>query len=402
MPIEREGIPWSMEEYRRVADNLFIREKTGRYYAIINKNRRRTTQSLKTTVRSIANARLNNLRIKLGAANINPRAREIPVVAAAIVEVLEMAKRQADAKKMSMMTYNGIKWHLDRVSESPLGTVKINQVRPQAIKEYLDERQLKRSGRTAQVDMTHLRRLFTVAKDRGWRWDNPVEEIKPYKHKAKTIRVPEPEEIKKILEFLRNYQPHFKDAGNKAADFIEFLCLSGCRTQGAQTVSWEDINFEKGTMTVTEKGNKARIVDLFDGLRQFLQVRRKPSGLLFPGTFRTGRKGNSLDSYLPKTILNIAFEATKVKPFSFHSCRHYFATQCLEQGITPSTIAGWLGHVDNGILVLRLYGNHLKRKHFASEAPKVKINLGESTPPPVAPISVDIAAKNPDVSVILA
>jgi integrase len=385
-----------MKEYRRVADNLFIRVKTGRYYAIINKNKRRATKSLRTTVRSIANARLNNLRLKIGAATLNPSARDVPTVAQAIEQALEQASLESTKGKMSEMTYKGIKWHLDLVAKSPLGSQKINQVRSQALKDYLDGRRLDQSARTAQVDMTHLRRLFNLAKERGWRWDNPVEELPSYKHTTKKIRIPEPAEIAKVLTYLRSHPFHFKNAGRKAADFIEFLCLSGCRVQGAQTIRWEDIDFEKGTMVVTEKGKKTRTVDLFEGLRRFLTERRQSSGLLFPGTPRKGRKGSSLMSYNPKKILREAFVATKVAPFTFHSCRHFFATQCLEQNISASTIAGWLGHVDNGILVMRLYGNHLQRRHFASEAQKVRIALTPSTPigapSSVDPIGVNVGA----------
>jgi integrase len=389
-----------MEEYKRVGENLFIRKATGKYYAIINKNRRRTTKSLKTTIRAIADARLNNLRMELGAANINPRPKDIPSLVNAIKEVLGQALKEVQKQKMSPNTYNGIKWHLDLVGESHLGAMKVSHIHTSALKDYLDKRRVDKSGRSAQVDMTHLKRVFSLAKDRGWRWDNPIEDIKPYKHTSKKIQIPDSEEIAKVLNYLRT-QCHYKTAGKKAADFIEFLCLSGCRAQGAQTIKWEDIDFNKGVMTVTEKGNKSRQVDLFDGLRKFLEARREASGLLFPASKRKGRNSKPTTPYSPKKALQIACDKTKVVPFNFHSCRHYFATQCLEQGITPSTIAGWLGHVDNGILVMRLYGNHLKRRHFASEAQKVKISLGgKSTLPSVNPVSVNVAsqdANNPTV-----
>src|SRR5262249_6913965 len=142
------------------------------------------------------------------------------------------------------------------------------------------------SGRTLQIDVTNLKRLFEFARERGWIWGNPMTEIKKYKAKTKKIQIPTSEEVQKILFYLRGREFIPGPDGKKAADFIEFLCLSGVRCQGAQTVQWEDIDFDRGIMLVTEKGSKTREVNLFPGLRTWLETRRKPKGLLFPRTHR--------------------------------------------------------------------------------------------------------------------
>jgi integrase len=383
-----------MAEFTRVAEHLFIRKKTGRYYAIIKKNQRIKRHSLKTKIRSIADSRLFDFRLSLGTAPSQiARHKDIPTLSQAIADAVAIAKKRRDLKKMSPKTFIGIKGHLEKASEK-LGHLRISQIRPAQIKEYLDSRELHCSGRTAQVDMTHLRRVFDLAKDRGWIWTNPLAQLNRYKANTKKVHVPTTDEIKKVLGYLRSSNCSTIDDGKKAADFIELLCLSGLRCQGAQTLRWENINFELGHLTVTEKGNKTREVDLFPALRAWLETRRKPKGLLFPKTHHLKRKKPS--RFYPKKSLTTACSDCVeggIRFFTFHACRHYFATQCLEAGISAPTVAGWLGHTDNGILVMKLYGNHMARKHFASEAQRVTINLANlCTPPPISPVSVNIAA----------
>ena len=362
-----------MSEYSRVAEHLFIRKKTGRYYAIIKKNRRIRRQSLKTKIRDIANTRLFDFQLTLGAAPAKvARHKDIPTLSATVAEVVSLAKRRMVAQKMAEKTFVGIECHLNKASEQ-LGYLRISKIRPAQLKEYLDSRELKCSGRTAQVDMTHLRRVFDLAQERGWTWNNPCSQLKRYKAVTKKVHVPTTSEVKAVLEYLRSSECVTSADGKKAADFIELLCLSGLRCQGARTLRWEHIDFEAGHLTVTEKGSKTREVDLFPGLRAWLEVRRKPEGLLFPKTHRL-KKGTPAD-YCPKKSLITACDKMKVRRFTFHACRHYFATQCLEAEISAPTVAGWLGHTDNGILVMRLYGNHLARKHFASQAERVTIQF---------------------------
>ncbi|MCC7518724.1 MAG: site-specific integrase [Verrucomicrobiae bacterium] len=365
----------TMTEYTRVAEHLFIRKKTGRYYAVIKKNSRIRRLSLKTKVRDIANARLFDFRLSLGAAPSEvARHKDIPTFPQAVSEVVSLAKKRVVAQKMAAKTLIGIEGHLNKAVER-LGHLRMSKIRPSQLKEYLDSRELECSGRTAQVDMTHLRRVFDLAKERGWIWANPLSQLKRYRANTKKVHVPTTEAVTKVLAYLRGPKCVTGADGMKAADFIELLCLSGLRCQGARTLRWEHIDFDAGHLTVTEKGNKTREVDLFPGLRAWLEVRRQPEGLLFPKTHRL-KKGNPTE-YCPKKSLITACDQTKVQRFTFHACRHYFATQCLETGISASTVAGWLGHTDNGILVMRLYGNHLAKQHFATEAVRVRIHFSQ-------------------------
>ncbi len=331
-----DGIVWRMAQYSRVAEHLFIRKKTGRYYAIVKKNRQTLRHSLKTKIREVANTRLFDFLLEVGVAPIQVnRHRDIPTFAQAAAQLVDGQQKLMKGGKLAEKTFEGIQGHLKKASEK-LGHLRMSQIRPHHVKGYLDERHMKNSGRTTQIDATHVRRLFAFAKDRGWAWIDPTAHLPAYPTGHKRVHVPKTEEIKAVLAFLRGNECVTKEDGKKAADFIEFLCLSGLRCQGAQTIRWEDIDFERGHLTVTEKGNKTREVDLFPGLRTWLEARRQPSGLLFPNT----HKGNGSKLFCPKKSLIKACKLTEAQRFTFHACRHFFATQCLEAGISASTVAG--------------------------------------------------------------
>jgi integrase len=59
-----------------------------------------------------------------------------------------------------------------------------------------------------------------------------------------------------------------------------------------------------------------------------------------------------------------------------HTLRHIFATRCLQCGVPVATAAGWLGHKDNGALMLKVY-SHLCDKHSQEQAAKVVFSKPE-------------------------
>jgi hypothetical protein len=46
-------------------------------------------------------------------------------------------------------------------------------------------------------------------------------------------------------------------------------------------------------------------------------------------------------------------------------------TRCLELGVDPKTVAAWQGHVDGGVLVMRVY-SHVRPIHSRTMAALVK------------------------------
>jgi len=72
----------------------------------------------------------------------------------------------------------------------------------------------------------------------------------------------------------------------------------------------------------------------------------------------------------PRFAIINACDRLKIKSFTPHTCRHLFATVCIESGVDIPTVARWLGHKDGGALAMRVYG-HLRDEHSQTQAARV-------------------------------
>lgn len=351
-------------EVKRVGENLLLRH--GRYYARLKKSGKDIWKSLKTSDRSIAEARLLDFKAKMNAYTPDPAKGKTPTFREASKVLLDRAKMEIKRPR----TLTTLKGSLACADGSFLGPMQINRLLLSHVKDYLHQRAVARSGRTANHDLTAIRKLFKLAVEKGWRWDDPTREIKQFPHKEKKVPVPSLDEIKSVLEAMRDGRMLVQS--RKAADFVELLALSGLRLAEAQALAWEDIDLEKGTLIVCEgKGGKSRVVDVFPALKTFLERlmehNPKPKGLMFPRATK--------QPYSPKRSLTSACRIAGVPRFSFHGLRHAWATELVKAGIDFGTIAKWAGHSDGGLLIAKRYGNHMRRDHMQQAAQRAQFHL---------------------------
>ncbi|MCC7518814.1 MAG: tyrosine-type recombinase/integrase [Verrucomicrobiae bacterium] len=347
-----------------VGENLWLRH--GRYYARLKKSGKDIWKSLRTVDRNIAAARLLDVKAKISSHTPDPAKGKIPTLANACDVLLERAKLEVKRPR----TLETLRSSLNCLKESTLGSLQINRIVINHIKEHVLDRAAQFSGRTANHDLTALRKVFKLAVEKGWRWDDPSREIAQLPHKEKKVPVPSLEEIKLVLLAMRDGRMRFE--AQKAAVFIELLALSGLRRAEAQALAWEDVDFEKGLLIVRDgKGGKPRIVDLFPSLRAFMERllggHGESTGLIFP------RKG--AQPYNPKRALETACKIAGVPRFSFHGLRHAWATELVKAGIDFGTIAKWAGHNDGGLLIAKRYGNHMRRDHMQMAAQKATFSV---------------------------
>jgi integrase len=70
-------------------------------------------------------------------------------------------------------------------------------------------------------------------------------------------------------------------------------------------------------------------------------------------------------------FITSACKKLAIPRFTTHALRHLFGTACLEAGVDVRTVAGWLGHKDNGALLLKVY-SHVRQQHEAEMIRKVR------------------------------
>lgn len=181
----------------------------------------------------------------------------------------------------------------------------------------------------------------------------------------KQMEIYEPEEVSKFLSAC--------DAEEKLV-FQTFLC-TGFRSRELSCLTWEDINWKSGTLSVrpkpefefTPKSYEERAVPIPTVLLEALRARwkqHKDSLLVFPTPKHPTRKnygGDKPDAHFLELCKKIAHRAKLncgrcqtaqgkcakgpyCQKFYLHKWRHTFATQMLQSGVDIKTLQTLLGH----------------------------------------------------------
>jgi integrase len=231
----------------------------------------------------------------------------------------------------------------------------------------------------------HERRVLLAVLDYAVRdgllLDNPARTAVPTRKipKSKTV-IPTRDHFTKLVEAIRKADSRAQPAGN----LVELLGYSGMRLGEAVNLTWGDIDWDRGTFTVTggERGTKnleVRVIPLFPAMQELLERLR---GAATPAP--TDRI-ISIDN--AKTAIINACKNAKLPAFMHHSLRHYFCSNAIEAGIDFKVIAGWLGHKDGGYLVAKTYG-HLRDAHSFEMAKRMVFSAREpvANPANVVPL----------------
>jgi integrase len=140
---------------------------------------------------------------------------------------------------------------------------------------------------------------------------------------------------------------------HRAAELLKFVAYSGCRISEANKVTWADVDFDGGFITVhnAKKRNyqnhqPTRLVPIIQPMRELLE--------------KLGKNGSRKnEKVLPFSecygSLNSARKHLGIAKLTHHTFRGWFGTRALESGVDVPTVAEWLGHVDGGALLLKRY-----------------------------------------------
>jgi integrase len=200
--------------------------------------------------------------------------------------------------------------------------------------------------------------LKKVRRDKAERGDLPV--------------IPSKEDFTRLVQIVRG--AGVSDC-RAAANFIEFVAYCGARKNEAINVQWRDIDFAQGLvhLRVTKNG-EARAVPMTAEMRCLLE------------RLSSERQGSE-ESDLVLGIKDVqgfitsACRKLGIQRFTTHSLRHLFGTACLEAGVDVRTAAKWLGHKDNGALLLKTY-SHVRPQHELEMVGKIRFGAPAEPPNP--------------------
>jgi integrase len=208
-------------------------------------------------------------------------------------------------------------------------------------KEKLTQNGKPRSGASVNRELALLRHLLNVAILHKLLERNPFTEYrdhlrriqskeKVFLQEPKRDRSLTPEEAKKLLAASA---PYLKN-------IIRGLIYTGLRLGDMMRLRWENVNWETGTLTFTEKkkedkpGEKPLTPEMLAWLEE---VPRSESGLIF-----VGPKGEPIDN--PRTAWKTAKKKAGIKDLKLRDLRRSSATALMEAGVPLSAIQKHLGH----------------------------------------------------------
>jgi integrase len=230
-----------------------------------------------------------------------------------------------------------------------------------------------------------LRRVLELAGVK--RDDNKAYDIGRLDIVEKQIRLPRPEQFDRIIDLIETSgAAQAKDCANLA----RFLAFTGCRIAEAKQAVWDDVNWQDNTLQIhsvkvrgSHDGSVTRLLPMNPALRQLLEK-------------LSGGKEPEPSSHICKVFecqksLDRACKLAGCKRLVHHDLRHYFVTKCLQAGVGVFTLAKWIGHRDNGKLLLKVYA-HLQAEHSQEQAnlvqfgaAPVKLLAAVNNLPPASP-----------------
>lgn len=151
----------------------------------------------------------------------------------------------------------------------------------------------------------------------------------------------EPVSYSWVAAFMSQSSPHL-------GALALFMFLTGARISEALSITWDHLDLSAGTCLIeqTKIGNERRAHLPLPLVAALANIPGEREGKVFKYSSRT----TAAPSW------RAAVKRAGIKPLSFHSCRHGFATAMLQAGIDPVTVAKLGGWKDTAML-FKTYGH---------------------------------------------
>jgi integrase len=255
-----------------------------------------------------------------------------------------------------------------------LGSVRLGKLTPVMVKSYREKRLSQGvTARTVNIETVTFYAVLKFAVDRGL--------IQGFTRVKQLRQKPPPKRPLLASDDIDRLLHHCTSDATKNADllkfYLRFLALTGAREKEALRIRWTDIDSGKRLVTIgadaASKSGHHRTVnftrELESLIKEMIASHPPDSSFLFPSPQR-GPKDISAHSL--RESFRMVRSKARLPWVGFHDLRHFFASQCVMQGIDYMTIAHWLGHSDGGILVGKTYG-HLSDEHKRRMADNLSI-----------------------------
>jgi len=215
-----------------------------------------------------------------------------------------------------------------------------------------------------------LRVFYRYLRKEGLVKNDPLEKVVLPKRKKTLPVFIEEEAINKLLD---NFSFGDDFAGIRNRTIIELLYITGIRRAELIGLRDSDVDLTEGSLKVTGKRNKQRIIPLVNAfikrLEDYLRVRDENVETINNGWFFITDKGNKLyDKYVYNTVNSYLAMVTTIEKKSPHVLRHTFATHMLNRGADLNSIKELLGHANLSATQIYTHNTFEKLKKVYKQA----------------------------------
>jgi integrase/recombinase XerC len=215
-----------------------------------------------------------------------------------------------------------------------------------------------------------LRVFFRFLRKEGYlKYDPLLKVVLPKRKKTLPVFVEE-KALDNLLDNI-NFGEDFSGIRNRT--IIEMLYFTGIRRSELIGLRTNDVDLAEGSLKVTGKRNKQRIIPLVKSfilrLEEYIKLRDESFPAEKNGWFFITDKGNKLyDKYVYNTVNGYLAMVTTIEKKSPHILRHTFATHMLNHGADLNSIKELLGHANLSATQIYTHNTFEKLKKIYKQA----------------------------------
>jgi integrase len=256
-------------------------------------------------------------------------------------------------------------WH---VLQPILGAKRLDEITPFDLERYRrDRKQARKTDVTINRELAFLRHVYSMAITWGKTTDNPVKKVRFARENNGRIRLLTPEEEGRLLTYCA---PHLKP-------IILTALHTGFRTSELLSLTWADVDFARGVITVRAayvKNSESRSIPMNDVLTATLKAVKIESDA-GEAVFHTPQ-GRPCRNF--RTAFEQAVQKAGLEDFTFHDLRHTFASRLAMVRVDLPTVKELLGHKSIAMTLryTQLSTDHKQRavralEQFAEKVPAI-------------------------------
>ena len=253
---------------------------------------------------------------------------------------------------------------------SSLAAKNVDEVHDGDIKRLIAELQAKELGaRSINIVMARLRTIFSTAKIRRLRSDNPLDYVRNLREKKPEI---DPFTLGEVEVLLRAAQ-------GSERTLVAVLIFAGLRPGEALALRWMDVDFHEDLIKVRRHVNRfgvglpktsssERDVVMLQPVRRALREQRARSQLHSELVFvnENGKNPFDLDNLRQRNWIRLLHRAG-LRHRPLYQCRHTYATLLLRAGEDMRFVASQMGHTTLAMLI-RHYARWSRRSPAGGNA----------------------------------